>query len=150
MTEAAIPVNKSKYTTKQIAVAGIILLILIIGFAYYFYSQGKKTTTIAAIPVDQPTGTNNSAGVSDSEISQISSDLHADMDGFNYAGHNVEPYQKLDGLSDTDFVKVYNLFNTNYQPASKETLKGWIDDEDYAFNDVVESIIARMGRLDLK
>lgn len=138
-----------KLTSKQLLYSGIALLVVLIGIGWWFYHKGKKTTTIAAIPNDTPEGANNSAGVSLSQISQIADALYTDMDGFNWAGHDSQPYQDFESLSDTDFVKVYNTFNTKHQSEGNGTLKKWIEDEDYAFDDVVDSILSRMGRLNL-
>jgi hypothetical protein len=148
--EAVPAVTAKKGSYKTTIIITIIVIVLIMIIAAYFYYQGKKTTTIAKVPVDNPDGTNNPSGVGDGVISQISGDLHSDMNGWNILGHNVTPYQQLVALSDTDFVRVYNLFNTNYEPASKETLIGWINDEDFWNKDVQNSILERAARLDLK
>ena len=141
--------------TKTYLIVGLVALLLIIGVALFFYFKGKKTTTQAPLLIDnpdgQPTGQgNNVYGVSAGEISRISDALHNDMAGFNLFGHDVQPYQDLIALSDTDFGKVYNDFNTKYQPNSGSTLTGWINSESFAFNDVADSIRQRLGRLNLK
>lgn len=147
-----------KLTTKQILITIAVITVILIAVGLWFYSKGKKQTTIKEPPLDNPilndgtngTGViNNPNSVSSSEITAISNDLFEDMSGFNWSGHNVEPYQRLSALSDTDFVNVYNVFNNAYQSQSGATLKQWIEAESYAFNDVTDSIKERMGRLNL-
>lgn len=138
-----------KVSTKQfLIIAGIVLVVFII-IGIWFYRKGKKQTTIAPLPLDNPDA-NNAYGVSFSELLQIADAMHKDMDGLNLLGHDVTPYEKYAALSDTDFVKVYNVYNEKYQKESGETLKEWIESESYAFDDVTDSILARMGRLNLK
>ncbi len=137
-------------TAKQIGIISAIVFILLLTIGIYFYYQGKKKTTIKEVPKDTPPGgENNPSGVSSGEIFRISNALYDDMNGLNVWGHDILPYQDFNALSDTDFVKVYNQFNTEYQGDSKATLKQWIDSEMYVFDDVVESIKKRMGRLNL-
>lgn len=142
-----------KVTPKQILVIVIIAVVMItmIILGIWAYRKGKKQVTIAKLPLDNAvTGSNNPAGVSQAEIVAIADALYRDMDGWNLSGHKVEPYQKLNALSDTDFVNAYNTFNTLHQSEGDGTLKEWIESETFVFDDVVESIIARMGRLNLK
>ena len=122
-------------------------VVIIVAFSIWFYIKGKKKTTIATVPVDSPTGENNPNAVSTADITQLANELYNDMNGFNWSGHDVTPYQKLDSLSDTDFVNVYNTFNTLH--TGEGTLKQWMDSETYVFNDVTDSILDRMARLNL-
>jgi hypothetical protein len=135
--------------TKTILIIVAVVLLLIIAVAVYYYRQGKKTTTQAPITLDSP-NSNNSYGVSASEISRISDALYRDMSGFNYLGHDAQPYMDLISLSDTDTERVYNDFNTKHQADSLQTLTGWINSESFAFNDVADAIRNRFGRLNLK
>lgn len=154
-TAAAQP---AKFTTKQILIAAVIVFIIIAGIAIYFYRKGKKTTTIAPVPVDNPggaagTSATNTAGVSVAEISKVADDLHTEMDGFNWT-RDTAPYHALLLLGNADFVNVYNTFNTKYQAASGYTLKGWIEGEksihDTDFDAAKADILSRMGALNLK
>jgi hypothetical protein len=139
-----------KLNEKKLLIIAAIVLVLMVVIGIYFYRRGKKQVTIAPIFNDTPNpGNNNTAGVSESEITQIAQQLFQDMDGFNILGHDIAPFQKLVSLSDTDFSKVYIAFNTMYQPQSGETLKQWIENESFAFNDVIDSIKLRFGRLNL-
>jgi hypothetical protein len=116
-----------KLTTKQLLIIAGVVLVIFIVIGVWFYRKGKRKVTIQPPPLDDPGSGTVASGVSNAEILSISGALHKDMDGFNYAGHDVEPYQRLNALSDTDFVKVYNVFNAAYQPDSGETLKQWIE-----------------------
>ncbi len=142
-----------KLTAKQILIIIAIVVVILITVGVWFYLKGKKTVTIQKPPLDDPNadqGTgNNPNAVSNGQITAIASALFEDMKGFNWSGHNSEPYKNLDSLSDTDFVNVYNTFNAAHQSDSKETLKQWIENEDYAFSDITKSILERMGRLNL-
>jgi hypothetical protein len=140
---------------QQIIIGGIVLIVIVI-VGIWFYRKGKRQVTILPPPLDNPgTGSsggsnNNPYGVSNSTITQIADELYIDMDGFNFFGHNIAPYQNLSALSDSDFVNVYNTFNKKFQPDSGETLKKWMESESYAFDDVTDAIMQRMGRLNLK
>lgn len=139
-----------KITTKQLLIIVAVVIVIFIAIGFWFYRKGRKKVTAVKPPLDNPnTGGNNTAGVSNAEILSISDALFTDMDGYNWSGHDVMPYQRLQALSDTDFVNVYNVFNSKYQPESGETLKQWINSEMYAFDDVIESILDRMARLNL-
>lgn len=146
-----------KQTKKWLIVAGIIL-VLLIAFGIYWYKRGKKTTSIAPIIKDNPGSTaadNNPAGVSDTDIKFLATNLHTDMSGSNFWGHNDDYFQHLLELSDTDFERVYNAFNTEYQAESGQTLIQWVDGEnDFfgggAFASLKQAILARGKKLNLK
>lgn len=154
-TVAAIKGKVMEHKT-QLIIAGVVLLLLIIAFIYV-YRKGKSTTSIAPVVKDNPNSNdpeNNPAAASDTEIKRIANALHADMDGLT-VGHDSQPYQDLLMLSDTDFERVYNEFNTQYQESSGQTLLGWIDNEvinfwDISFDALRTSIDSRMAKLNLK
>ncbi len=139
-----------KIQRKHIYIA-IAVLVVLVALGIYFYRQGKKTVTIQDLPEDLPgnPGSVNSGSTND-EIKIVSSGLYNDMKGFNYAGHNYEPYNKAATFSDTDLVKLYNTFNTLYQPDSGETLKQWIENENYYYADVPNMLLARFAKLNLQ
>lgn len=158
MATAAAPstVKVGEVKTRTIIIIAIIILIIVIAIAIYFYQKGKKTTTIAPVPIDRPgdtSGGNNTAGASDGELKQLAVDLFTEMDGFN-ATRDYIPYDRLLLLSDTDFVNVYNIFNTKYQGSSGETLVEWVAGEKYIWDDrfktIKQNIASRAGRLGLK
>lgn len=141
-----------KLSTKQILIISAIVLVVFVIVGIWFYRKGTRQITIQEPPLDDPetdAGANNPYAVSKSEILQVVDGLYRDMQGFNWSGHDIEPFEKLQSLSDTDFVNVYNVFNSKYQQESQETLKEWIESESFAFDDIIDSILARMGRLNL-
>lgn len=137
-------------------ITALLVTVFLIGFAIYYYKKGKRTTSIAPIIKDNPNSTesnNNPAGASDTEIKQASDALYQDMNGFNTLGHEGAPYANLLAMSDTDFEKTYNQFNTDHQSEGNGTLKTWIQAEhplyDTAFDAYRTSILERMAKLNL-
>jgi len=128
-------------------------VLLIAALVYYAYKQGKKQTTIAPLPKsDIPTG---QTGETDENLSILATNLHDEMSGFNWNGHDVEPYKKAVLLSDIDFVRLYNIFNTKYQSASGETLTGWFNSETFfvlgsADNSIYQTFSDNLSKLNLK
>lgn len=146
---------KSKKKTGLI-IGGVILLLLIL--FYLAYRKGKKTVTLAKLPVDDPKLGQQSSAVGGAVVSQIVTDLYNDMKGVNwFAAHNIEPYNQLMSLSDTDFTKAYNFWNTKYQVQEggglDNTLTGWIKSQSsiwYSpFETVRTAILKRLGKLNL-
>jgi len=134
-------------------VGGALLLIFLV--AIYFYYRGKSQITIAPLPIDDPAHpAGNTGGASDSEISRIATDLHTDMSGAAWNGHDNEPWKNSLALSDTDFTKLYNFFNTKYQSEHDSTLTGWVNDEqawtDFTWYELRNAVLKRLGKLNLK
>ena len=141
---------------KKQLIIGAIIISALIGFAFYYYKKGKRSTSIAPLVNDNPNSTaanNNPAGISDSAVKQLADALYQDMNGVNTLGHQPEPYASLLAGSDTDFEKVYNSFNTDHQAEGSGTLKGWIEAEhplyDPQFDAYRTSILQRMAKLNL-
>lgn len=143
-----------KVSTKQLLIIVAVVFVIFIAIGIWFYRKGKKTTTIAPVPNDNPNSNspaNNPAGVSDAQIAQIRDELYNEMNGVSL-WRDTTPFINYMGLSDTDFVRVYNAFNSKYQAEGNGTLKDWIDSE-YGigeFGTVKDQILSRMGRLNLK
>lgn len=144
--------QKNKMTLIYIGIALVVLIIV----GVYFYRRGKKTVTIQQVPIDNPTQdnggstNNNPAGESQAAITELANRLYNEMNGTNF-WRDSAPYNDLLLLSDTDFVKVYNTFNTLHQAESAATLKAWLVDE-YGIGEFAtfkEQILTRMGRLNL-
>lgn len=119
---------------KTYLIIGAIALVLLVSLLIYAYHAGKKTTSIAPVVKDDPNApandpTNNPAGVSDTDIKTLVEKLYKDMSGANVLGHDSQAYKDLLALSDTDFERVYNEFNSEYQKDSGQTFKGWINGE---------------------
>lgn len=136
----------------KLIVIGVILLIILIS-GILLYRSGKKSgatkINISNPPLDDAGG----AGISASEISNLSDEIYRDMKGVNGFGHNTDIWQKFLALSDTDVVKVYNEFNTDYQTESEQTLKEWVYNESAAFQPqwsiVKETVLQRFAKLNL-
>jgi hypothetical protein len=145
-----------KKTKKYLIIAGIVLVILII-FGWYFYKKGKKTTTLSPIIPDDPNSTsagNNPAGLSNASLVTLAAQAYEDMKGFNGTGHNDDIYQAILELSDTDFSRFYNTWNSKYQVDTGETFIQYLSDQ-YAlyfssFRTLKEAIMERAARLNFK
>lgn len=137
-------------------VIGVILVVLFVVW-YFGYKRGSKKTTISPLTGDDPNSTdpnNNPAGMSDSDIKMLASNLHDDMEGSNFFGHNDDLFSKVTELSDTDVQRLYNEFNTQYQSDSGQTFTQWIAGEAGAwsggvFDNLRTSILARLAKLNL-
>ena len=142
-------------TTKKTGYIVLGGLALIAGTAWYFYRQGQKKPTIAGLPTDTQAGGGSSSIPSDNaRIESISERIYRDGAGFNvFANHDEQPYQDALALSNTDFVQLYNIWNSLHQAEFSETLKGFINDQwsvPYSpFATIKESILQRMDTLDL-
>lgn len=149
--------NSSKRNTLVLIV---VVLILAIAIAVWFYFQGKKKggedTTINLSSPLTPEG--NAPSASDQEIKSLATELHDDMDGINYY-HNLAPWNKLATLSDSDFIRLNNEFNTQYQLESEETFKQWVENEstgawglggNVLFASAKKSTLARLKKLNIE
>lgn len=139
----------SEYKTELIG--GVIVLALLGGLAYYFYNQGKKTTTIATLPYDN--GSKN-VTTSPDELSQLANSIHSDLKGFAFlSDHNLQPYEDALSLSDTDFTALYNTYNTLFQEQDSYTMAGYINYQStfgsYEWGTMKETILTRLGKLNL-
>lgn len=144
---------------KQKAIFVGIILVVLGGIIWFAYSKGASKTVIAPLVNDSPD--NNTPGISDTEVNQIAQSLYDDMSGFNLLGHKTQPYESLLALSDTDFLRVYNKFNSSDYSGGK-TLEEWVNDEYditdptgiYAFNQqytaLISSIKERFAKFNLK
>lgn len=142
--------------TKTIIILSVVFIAIIVGFSLFYYYKGKAKNSIAPLIKDNPNSTdpnNNPAGVDDSTIKIISENLYSEMKGSNLSGHNAAPYQALLELSDTDFERVYNQFNTDHQGESSETLTQWVNDQWSGwltdFDGLKKAILARCAKLNL-
>lgn len=114
-----------------VVIITIVVILLLVGLGIYFYRQGKKKVTLQSLPGELPgnPGSGSTTGASNDEIKNVANSLFKDMDGFNVFGHNQAPYDQANLLNDTDTIKLYNAFNTLYQPDSGETLTSWLQNE---------------------
>ena len=144
-----------KPSGRTMVIIGAIVFVIIVAVGIYFYTRGKKTVTIQPPPMDDPNSTgadNNPGGVGSASILKLVGELYAAMKGVN-VDTDVTPFNDLMELSDTDFVNVYNTFNSKYQKDSGETLYEWVYNEKAGwfsdFGAVKKSVLNRMKRLNL-
>jgi len=139
-----------KVTKVHIYIAiGVLVLLAVLSF--YFYRRGKKQVTIQVAPGELPgnPGSGTQYGASNDEIKTIARELFEDMDGYNWSGHNMAPYNRALLLNDSDLVKLYNTFNTLHQTDSGQTLTAWIDNEKYFDNEIPDALLTRFAKLNL-
>lgn len=142
-----------KITKLHIYIAiGVLLFLVALG--WYFYRQGKKGITIQTLPTDtttNPTTGTVNTGSSNTEIKEVADGLYNEMAGLNFLGHKMEFYKRALLYSDTDLVRLYNMFNTIYQTNTGETLVKWIENEEYSsiFENEAYILLARLKKLNL-
>lgn len=103
---------------------------LVLGVLYFVYKQGKKSPSIAPIPTD--TGGSSGSGVSlpNGDLISLAGEIYRDCIGLDiFAAHDESIYQRALALSNTDFVRLYNIFNSAYQPMIEDTMRGLINDQ---------------------
>lgn len=99
---------------------------------WYFYKKGSNAPIRVIPPQDNPnstSSTNNPVGLSDSNIKLIVDNAHADYSSYvnSFFGHNADLYIPLAQMSDTDFVKAYDIWNNEFQSKDGVTMRGAID-----------------------
>lgn len=146
-----------KISTKQVLIILAVLLVILAVTGFYFYKKGKKKVTAVPLPSDKPVVIdgevqNNPFGLSRASIAELSEQLYSDMKGLTILRDN-DLYSDWLRLSDTDFVDLYNIFNSKHQADSGATLKEWLYGEvgvwGSDFNALKKDILTRMSRLNL-
>jgi hypothetical protein len=140
--------------TKAYLYIGIGIVLFLVALSAYFYHQGKKGITIQTLPNDtttDPTTGQVNTGLSNTSIKEVADGLYNEMNGLNLLGHKMEYYKRALLFSDTDLVRLYNMFNTEYQQTSSETLVKWIEGEQYSsiFENEANILFARLQKLNL-
>ena len=130
------------------AVVVIALIVLVV-------RASKKNTTIVPVPLPNPvvssgSGSGSTVTIPGETIRAITLALFDDMDGFNYLGHNMKPYEDLLTGSDSLIVSVYNDFNTLYIGQNKGTLRDWIEDENFNQFGITDALLMRFNSLNLQ
>ncbi len=130
----------------QMLTVGLFLL-AIGGISFYAYSQGKKKPTIKGTNV----GGEESAGRAFLET--LAQKIHEDVSGLTFV-NDVDIFQTALSLSDNDFTRLYNIYNTLYQSESAETMTAAVSDEfawilNYEFMVVKDQFVSRCASLDL-
>lgn len=111
-------------------IIGVLVLIIIIVIIVYFYKKGKSNVTRANPPVDNgnpnsTTTNNNPVGLSNATIKFIVDtafqDYNSTLKGI-LGTHDETLYQPIAQMSDTDFVKAYDIWNNEYQAKDGNTM----------------------------
>lgn len=130
-------------------VIAVTVLLLLVGLAWYFYRQGKKTATGPVVKFEEGTAA-LPAGWSPVPLAD---ELHDVMDGlFTLSGTKSKTWQKLYDLPTNDMVRaVYSAFNQKYFNKGKGTLTQWIRDENYYdyTTGIKEQVLNRLAQLNL-
>lgn len=158
-TPAPVIVNNGN-TKRGTLILIVVVLALAIAIGLYFYFQGKKKgSNQTNVDISSPLNQDGSVpAASEQEIKQLAEDLYDDMKGANFV-HTLTPWNKLNALSDSDFIKVNNNFNANYQAESEQSFKEWVENESTSpwlssgnilFKSAKDTTLARMKKLNIK
>lgn len=136
---------------------GILLTLLILGLIVYHFGKKAGGINLSTPVIDNPGNPSNNTtpSVSNIDINSLATALYEDMKGANLFGHNTNTWSALIILSDTDFVRTYNQFDTQYQKDSGQTMKQWVENEQYTivpysqWDTIRNSVLKRMAKLNL-
>lgn len=113
---------------RLILIIGSILFVSLLAFLLW-YSARQSGKRKGAINLSSPLAPDTSApAVSEAEVRQIAQNIYKEVSGGTIY-HSVDLWKKFLVLSDSDIVRVYNEYDTEYQKESGETLTQWIDGE---------------------
>lgn len=117
-------------TVKWAIIAGIILFVALLAFLLWYSARqaGKRKGTVVINTSNPGTDSNTAAASSEAEVRTLAEKLYKDMRGIS-GYHSADPWNDLLAMSDTDFIRVYNEFDTEYQKDSGETLVQWVNDQ---------------------
>jgi hypothetical protein len=97
------------------------------------------------------TGTDS---LSDEELAKIAEDLYKDMNGFNWTSRNLQPYSSLLRLTDVDFKKTIEMFNSSHSEGFRDMLEGesgtsvlFSNAQYLDFTDLKDKVLARYDKL---
>ena len=128
-------------------IIGVVIFIIL----YIIYRQGVKSGKFGKPTRVKPP--EDELNISGAEIRRISTALYNDMEGFNWGGHEPEPYEDLSRLNDTSLAVVYNDFNDQYATLEEGTLYEWLQGESFTdfetANTVEQTILPRMVKIGL-
>ena len=123
-----------------------IILLIVIFFVGKAYGKNLPPKEVP-VPLDPGTG-----GTSTFDPTALTDRLFRDMDGIqlNIFDRDMDAYNTLNSLSDTDFVKVMNDWDKRYYARSKETLFQAFQGEWFyeTAKNLNESLIKRFTRLE--
>lgn len=147
-----------KLTDKQklITLGIFILIVAVIFFLVYRAGKKKGGINISNPIIDNPDDTNNQGEqLSETEIQQLASDVYNDMDGLNLS-HDSDIWNRVLAMSDTDFVRLNNAFNTKFQKDSDESFYSWVKNESsitalgFSWPDVQQILLKKFSKLNIK
>jgi hypothetical protein len=123
---------------------------LFLGLAgFLLYRSGKKAGKgeKPTIKVPEVQGEKESAET----ITALANSLYEDMNGYNFWGHTNKYYEQAMELDDVDLVRLYDAFNSAYQPESQQTLTEWLYNEDAVlepqFGELKSQLVERLRKL---
>lgn len=126
----------------------IVGLFLIAGVGYYFYKRGTAARALFPIPKDQ------GGEIDQQKLNELAGDLYEDMKGVDLFGaHDIDIYERVAVLSNSEFVALHNTFNSKYQSDSGQTLTEWVRSEfsvPYSqFETIKNTFVKRSNNLNL-
>ena len=145
-------------------ISAFVILLIVCIVICYIYSQGKKACAInqSSPVIDNPNDPtqNTTPQTPQNEIDQMSVDIHSDFGSFygltDQLGHNMDLWNKVLVLSDTDLVRLNNAYNTKYQSQdgtdffnklnSQSTVLLWNGD---TWSVVKQALIDRLTKLNI-
>jgi hypothetical protein len=140
----------AQYKSVFIAVALFLLGFLLV------YLWGRKSGTVKPITLPNDTPGNQALSPQEAEyVRKLANDLYSDMDGINFLKRDHKLYEDFLNTSDRIFVAIYNDFNYLYYAKSKQTLRQWIEGEQFWWQDVFKGnqiknlLIRKFNRLNL-
>lgn len=130
----------------------ILTIVTLSLICYYWYYRGKQQTTIASLPYDNGSV---SLTATPAYLSMTAGQIHDDITGLNFLGHNTDIYTNALTLSDTDFTALYNTYNVlNQNKGASGTMTQDITDESAAFQPVWSEVktlfLSRCHKLNLR
>lgn len=134
-------------------IIGIIILAIVIFTIWYFYNRGKSVPTTVKPILDNPdssSSSNNPAGYNAAQLKVLVDVAHEDYDStYNdiFGKHDPDVYIPIIQLSDTDFTRAYNIWNTSYQEKDERTMVQAIDSLFGTWNDFSFPIVGQIGNI---
>lgn len=131
-----------KLSKGQIIAIGVVLLILIALIIVVAVLAKKRKEKTVPLPKDTDWG-RTLTDVESAQVVRLADALYKDMKGWNIGGHDKPTYQEYSGTTDKVFVAVADYFAQKY--GEGKNLAQWIDEEQYAFHNLTDSIITRLA-----
>lgn len=151
--------KKISVKTKLWIIGITLLLLLVFGIIIYRSGRKKGSINLSSPVIDNPNnpGGNTTPVTATADIMALTDLVHRDMEGVNLE-HDTDLWSnRVLTLSDTDFVRLYNEFNSKYQKDSGETFTQWIAGETAYYvpllgtqwGTIKDSLLTRLSKLNL-